>query len=225
MKNQKDKYMLLREHQLTDSQQNLKEMGGNNGIIISNEMIDSNGIKTTSDIYSKIINLIKNGNSVELIKLFEETKNGFNPNYCNKKGWSLLNLVIDSPELDEGDCKLQIVEKLIELNADVNLGLTTTPLHLASVSGYYEIAKTLIKAGADCWLLDNEDNTPIDLARIEKDREMLKILGIEDENKIDEMLEDRSEEDDTDMSVQDYSNENAVDHMGEISSSVDDYIN
>lgn len=226
MKSQKDKFMLLREFQLTDSQQNLKEMGGNNGIIVSNEIIDSNRIKTTPDIYHKIINLIENGDSVELIKLFEETKNDFDPNYCNEKGWSLLNLVIDSPELDEDDCKLQIVEKLIKHKADVNLGLTTTtPLHLASVSGYYEIAKILIKAGADCFVLDNEEKTPIDLAIEEEDREMLKILGIKDESEIDEMLESRSEKDDTDISVQYDSKENDVDYTGETVYTFDNYIN
>lgn len=130
--------------------------------------------------YTDIVKLIKENNLNELEQLFPENEKLFNPNYFNDLGFSLLSVVIDSEELDVGQ-KLEIVKILINLKADVNKG-STTPLHLAAVNGYHEIAKVLFNAGASNSAEDSNGHTPISLAEEKEDVDMLEILHPDSED-------------------------------------------
>ncbi len=205
----KNKVKLIQYSRLTDSKQDLKKMVHENNDTLdflieekplNNTDLLSNFIEQgkSTILDNTIINYIKKGKMDELHKFVEQNSGNFNLNSCDKKGWSLISIAIDSSKLDI-DAKLKTVEKLIEYRVNVDMG-TTTPLHLAAVSGYYEIAEALIKAGADVCAFDDDDKTPIDLAIEEKDKDMLKILGIKDEE-IFELIDSSYDQSTSDLSV------------------------
>ena len=77
---------------------------------------------------------------------------------------------------------LKIVIYLLERGADIH-GVPQnasfgyiTPLHLAARKGYLEIVKHLIKCGANFNATNDHNNTPLDLARIEEQADVIQFL-------------------------------------------------
>ena len=72
----------------------------------------------------------------------------------------------------------EIAELLIAAGADVNAQAHdgTTPLHKAVLNGRMDVARSLIENGADRYLKDNNGYTALDVAKIWRMREMIKLL-------------------------------------------------
>lgn len=54
---------------------------------------------------------------------------------------------------------------LIQKNVDVNIGINTSPLHVAVEKGDLKIVSLLLKAGASVKAVDLYEQTPLELAQ------------------------------------------------------------
>lgn len=83
-----------------------------------------------------------------------------------KNKMELLNAILDAAA---GTNNTTLAKRAISLGADINaisegaklLGRSWTPLILASIHGYNDLAKELIKAGANVNFKDNNGKTPL----------------------------------------------------------------
>lgn len=125
----------------------------------------------TEDSFPLIIAAAK-GN-LEIVKLLIE--NGANVNATSKDGCT--------PLLEAITCRqTEIAELLITRGADVNQTfeedgrVKTNPLLSAAAEGNLEIVKLLVENGAQINCKDNDGNTPIDCAVINKHKEVVEFL-------------------------------------------------
>ena len=81
----------------------------------------------------------------------------------NNDCWTPLHFAVEF-NWDEPKVALWLVECV---EADVNSRDIdgSTPLHCASVKGNHEVVRSLVKRGADAYALDNDDQTPLQLAQ------------------------------------------------------------
>lgn len=100
---------------------------------------------------------------------------GANVNAADKNGWTALHLVARTIKKSISRNVL-VVRSLIVAGADVNAvqkeGLT--PLHLAAIYAQSEIACVLLEAGANPHVSDNKGKTPIEVAKGDEVRELLR---------------------------------------------------
>lgn len=122
-----------------------------NGIFVSSMCATD---QVLAENQKTIFDWIKEGNLEKL-----KTKD-FDPNCQDDEGLALLHWAAD-----RGD--FRIVRYLIEYkkaNVDCLDNEGQTPLHYAAACGYPNVVEYLIKAGANCKITDNDNNTPKDVA-------------------------------------------------------------
>lgn len=120
--------------------------------------------------HRQLIDLIRSKDTEALIEAIESA--GIDVNCMDDVGQTLLNWA-------SAFGTLEMVEYLCEKGADVNRGQRSSSLHYAACFGRPDIAKVLLKNGANPDLRDEDGKTPLDKARERVDeghREVTSIL-------------------------------------------------
>jgi len=147
--------------------------------------------KKGSSKKSPIFAAVDNDDAEEVTILFGESPSVLTER--NSDGWTPL---LSAAFSGSTSC----VQKLIALGADVKAVCKDgdSAVHYASVQGYADLIPMLSKAGASLTLLDNDGESPIDVAANAKVKKVIEKLIMEESAKEegDEKPKDGGEEDD-----------------------------
>ena len=118
---------------------------------------------------------------VDVASVKDLLEKGANVNTTDTYGRTPLRIAVD-----EDENATEIVKALLEKGAkpdkvrDTNM---TTPLQIAAEIGNVEIVKALLDAGADVYVSNNHDKTPLELAEYEGHQEIAEIIKAHMEQK------------------------------------------
>ena len=113
--------------------------------------------------------VVQEGDMVEILRILNSNVGNLEINQRNHVGLTALHQAVLQNNMDAS-------KLLLCRGADVNVADVNgfTPLHTSAACGYYQIASLLILFGADLFLLTNEVDLPVDLA---KDSHMALLLA------------------------------------------------
>jgi len=103
-----------------------------------------------------LASVVGDAESVEML-----LKNGANPNYRDKDGWTPLHYAAYRGRVDVAEL---LIKHGAEINAKDNDG--ATPLHLAAQKGHVDVAELLIKYSAEVNARSNNGRTPLHAAAL-----------------------------------------------------------
>ena len=71
--------------------------------------------------------------------------------------------------------RLEVVNVLLAAGAEINKATNNgyTPLHWASINGHFDIVKSLIRGKADVRIMNNQGQSPLDVARTSEIRQYI----------------------------------------------------
>uniref|UniRef100_A0A3Q3FE88 E3 ubiquitin-protein ligase n=1 Tax=Kryptolebias marmoratus TaxID=37003 RepID=A0A3Q3FE88_KRYMA len=139
-----------------------KSTAGSAGRIPGLRRLDSSGERS----HRQLIDCIRSKDTDALIDAIDT---GFEVNFMDDVGQTLLNWA-------SAFGTQEMVEFLCERGADVNRGQRSSSLHYAACFGRPQVAKTLLRHGANPDLRDEDGKTPLDKARERGHSEVVAIL-------------------------------------------------
>ncbi|XP_038823416.1 E3 ubiquitin-protein ligase HECTD1-like isoform X5 [Salvelinus namaycush] len=140
-----------------------KSTAGSTGRIPSLRRLDSSGERS----HRQLIDCIRSKDTDALIDAIDT--GAFEVNFMDDVGQTLLNWA-------SAFGTQEMVEFLCERGADVNRGQRSSSLHYAACFGRPQVAKTLLRHGANPDLRDEDGKTPLDKARERGHSEVVAIL-------------------------------------------------
>ena len=98
---------------------------------------------------------------------------------CDVDGWKPIHVAC----IKNTDNQVEILQLLIEAGGDIAAtnSVDKTPLHLASAEGYIEIVRAILQveeAKPTLYVLDGENQTPLDLAGHNGPKEIATLLEL-----------------------------------------------
>ncbi|XP_076983132.1 E3 ubiquitin-protein ligase HECTD1 isoform X11 [Tamandua tetradactyla] len=140
-----------------------KSSAGSTGRIPGLRRLDSSGERS----HRQLIDCIRSKDTDALIDAIDT--GAFEVNFMDDVGQTLLNWA-------SAFGTQEMVEFLCERGADVNRGQRSSSLHYAACFGRPQVAKTLLRHGANPDLRDEDGKTPLDKARERGHSEVVSIL-------------------------------------------------
>ncbi|NXP96820.1 HECD1 ligase, partial [Vidua macroura] len=140
-----------------------KSSAGSTGRIPGLRRLDSSGERS----HRQLIDCIRSKDTDALIDAIDT--GAFEVNFMDDVGQTLLNWA-------SAFGTQEMVEFLCERGADVNRGQRSSSLHYAACFGRPQVAKTLLRHGANPDLRDEDGKTPLDKARERGHSEVVAIL-------------------------------------------------
>ncbi|KAM6973602.1 E3 ubiquitin-protein ligase HECTD1 isoform 3-T3 [Aplochiton taeniatus] len=140
-----------------------KSTAGSSGRIPGLRRLDSSGERS----HRQLIDCIRSKDTDALIDAIDT--GAFEVNFMDDVGQTLLNWA-------SAFGTQEMVEFLCERGADVNRGQRSSSLHYAACFGRPQVAKTLLRHGANPDLRDEDGKTPLDKARERGHSEVVAIL-------------------------------------------------
>ncbi|XP_053488075.1 E3 ubiquitin-protein ligase HECTD1 isoform X5 [Ictalurus furcatus] len=140
-----------------------KSTAGSGGRIPGLRRLDSSGERS----HRQLIDCIRSKDTDALIDAIDT--GAFEVNFMDDVGQTLLNWA-------SAFGTQEMVEFLCERGADVNRGQRSSSLHYAACFGRPQVAKTLLRHGANPDLRDEDGKTPLDKARERGHNEVVAIL-------------------------------------------------
>ncbi|XP_053567838.1 E3 ubiquitin-protein ligase HECTD1 [Bombina bombina] len=140
-----------------------KSSAGSSGRIPGLRRLDSSGERS----HRQLIDCIRSKDTDALIDAIDT--GAFEVNFMDDVGQTLLNWA-------SAFGTQEMVEFLCERGADVNRGQRSSSLHYAACFGRPQVAKTLLRHGANPDLRDEDGKTPLDKARERGHSEVVAIL-------------------------------------------------
>merc|ERR1712187_590849 len=104
-----------------------------------------------------------------LQRAVEYVENGADVNAMAKDGGTVLSFAAICADAE-------VVQKLIHLGADPNVGTTIKPILLAATCGNTDIARALIRAGANLTVTDSQGWSVLNLAELGNNEDLVALL-------------------------------------------------